>query len=57
MDINTQKQEAGVIDSSGNVIEYTSSLEALQKVNDYNNTAKGYVASVHKQKDHFIIML
>lgn len=57
VDINTQKQEAGVIDSSGNVIEYTSSLEALQKVNDYNNTAKGYVASVHKQKDHFIIML
>ena len=56
-DINTQKQEAGVTYSSGNVIEYTSSLEALQKVNDYNNTAKGYVASVHKQKDHFIIML
>lgn len=57
LDVNTQKQEAGVINSSGDVIKYTSSLEALQKVNDYNNTAKGYVASVHKQKDHFIIMV
>jgi hypothetical protein len=39
------------------VIEYQSSVEALQKANDYNNTAKGFVASVHKNKDHFIIML
>lgn len=44
-------------DSSGNTINYTDANEALDKARNFNETSKGFVASVVQVGDHFNIIV
>ena len=56
-DVYKAEQRIGAKDSMGNLIAYTDAKQALDIVQQFNETSKGLVASVLQQGDVFNILV
>lgn len=51
------KRRLGAIDSNGDPIRYKDPKEVLDRVNDFNDTSKGLVATVSQNGDDYVILV
>lgn len=56
-EVTKAKENAGAVDSSGNIIYYDNGIEALNKVKDFNDNNKAFVARLVRDGDKYIIQV